>query len=69
MNLSEMLMPDKQGASASQTSGKYSTEDMNELFQGKSEKAGKKQKKKGSGEVEPVSQDFLDSIFDSPDSK
>ncbi len=69
MNLSEMLMPDKQGSSASQTSGKYSTEDMNELFQGKSEKTEKKQKKKESGEVEPVSQDFLDSIFDSPDSK
>lgn len=69
MNLSEMPMPDKQGASGAQTSGKYSTEDMNELFQGKSEKTEKKQKKKESGEAAPVSQDFLDSIFDSSDGK
>lgn len=73
LNLSEIMMPDKHGASGSQTSekpsGKYSADDINELFQEKSEKAVKEQKKKKSGEAEPVSQDFLDSIFDSDDSK
>jgi len=69
INLSEVLLSAKQDSSLSQASGKpfgkYSTEDVAELFQGKSEKTEKKQKKKESRDAEPVSQDFLDSMFDS----
>jgi len=72
INLSEMLMQEKRDGYQSQVSvkhsGKYSSEEISELLQEESGKIEKKQKKKESKDTEPVSQDFLDSMFNSSDS-
>lgn len=72
INLSEMHILEKQGSSQAQTtekpSGKYSADDISELLHGKSEEKEKKQKKEEIKDTEPVSQDFLDSMFNSSES-
>lgn len=72
ISLSEIHIPEKQGTAQALTtekpSGKYSADDMSELLHRKSEEKEKKQKKKEIKDTETVSQDFLDSMFNSSDS-
>lgn len=69
MNLSEILLPERTAGASSQASGKpsgkYSAEDIDELLQKNVANAVKKHKDKESRRSEPVSQDLLDSMFDS----
>jgi hypothetical protein len=53
---------------AAQGSGRYSHEDITELIGGQTQKTEPAQKKKERKASDAVSQDFLDSIFDSSDS-
>jgi dihydrodipicolinate reductase len=50
-------------------SGKYTADDISELLREKSEKTQKKQKNEENKDIDTVSQDFLDSIFNSSDSE
>jgi len=67
-----MHILEKHGPSQTQTtekpSGKYSASDISELLQGKPEGEETKQKKKEIKDTETVSQDLLDSMFNSSDS-
>ena len=71
INLADLSMPaqqsDRQGQAAMGL-GKYSYEDISELVQGQTQMTAPVQKKKETKATDSVSQDLLDSMFDSTDS-
>ncbi len=70
INLSEMIMPDRQPLQQTQTpagTGKYSSDDISELMQEKTIKTAPADRKKEIKGTDAVSQDMLDSIFDATD--
>jgi len=71
INLADMSVPAQQCGRQGETAmvpGKYSYEDITELVQGQTQKKVPGQKKKEMKTTDSVSQDLLDSMFDSTDS-